>query len=64
MAEKDNSERILGIESFLYFLPLIGLFLLWKDRDKLSKLYIFLGTAFGILALLIMINEIIKYDLI
>jgi len=64
MADKDNYERILGIDLFLYFLPLIGLFLLWKDRNKLSTINLISGMAFGIINLIILINEIIRYDLI
>ena len=64
MEEKDNYERIIGIETFLYFLPIIGLILLWKDKNKLSRLSLFMGTGFGLLSLIIMIKEVIKYDLI
>lgn len=64
MEEKDNYERIMGIETFLYFLPIIGLILLWKDKNKLSRTYLFMGTAFGLLSLILMINEVIKYKLI
>jgi hypothetical protein len=64
MAEKDKFERVVGIEIFLYLLPVIGLFLLWKDKNKLSGLYLLMGTVVGILNLLLMINEAIKYELI
>lgn len=64
MEGKDNFERNMGIEILIYFIPIFGLFLIWKDRRKLSKNYIYLATGFGILSLLIFINEVIKYNLI
>jgi len=64
MTEKDNYERILGIESFLYLFPVIGLFLLWKEKNKLSRLYLAGGAFIGLLNLLLMISELVKYNLV
>lgn len=64
MKENNDYEKTAGIEILLYFIPIIGLFLLWKDRERLSALYIISGTVFGVVSLVILINEIIKYDLI
>lgn len=64
MKVNNKYEKSAGIEILLYFIPIIGLFLLWKDRERLSTLYIVTGTVFGIVSVVILINEIIKYDLI
>ncbi|MBK8872429.1 MAG: hypothetical protein IPN13_00385 [Bacteroidetes bacterium] len=64
MKENSNYEKTAGMEILLYFIPVIGLFLLWKDRKGLSNLYMISGTVFGIVSLIILINEIVKYNLI
>lgn len=64
MKENSNYEKTAGIEILLYFIPVIGLFLLWKDRKRLSSIYIVTGTVLGVVSVIILINEIIKYDLI
>jgi hypothetical protein len=64
MKENNDYEKTAGMEILLYFIPVIGLFLLWKDRERLSAIYIISGTVFGDVSLVILINEIIKYDLI
>lgn len=40
MKENNEYEKTAGMEILLYFIPVIGLFLLWKDREKLSAIYI------------------------
>jgi hypothetical protein len=64
MKENNNYEKTAGVEILLYFIPVIGFFLLWKDRKRLSTLYIVTGTVFGVISVIILINEIVKYDLI
>ncbi|MBK9046767.1 MAG: hypothetical protein IPL74_08710 [Bacteroidetes bacterium] len=64
MKENNNNEKTAGMEILLHFIPVIGLFLLWKDRKGLSNLYMISGTVFGIVSLIILINEIVKYNLI
>lgn len=64
MKENNNYEKTAGVEILLYFIPVIGLFLLYKDRERLSALYIITGIVFGMVSLIILINEIVKYDLI
>jgi hypothetical protein len=59
MKKEESEDLVTGM--FLYFIPVIGLYLIWRHRKRLKPMDMWPGIVFGIISLMIMVVEIVKY---
>lgn len=60
MEKKPREADYYAMDIFLYFIPLFGLYLVYRYKSHLKPLHIVFYSIYGVLSLMLIVAEVMK----